>query len=683
MNIFRRICENTGTNNKIANKIQGGGAYCTNNIVQKCLSFAVSLALMLGVAPGNLAQAAEPTTFVSTAKANHWGRSDLRAYLNNATKSDNTLPIDTATGGTRSGNFPAKFSEAEFALVQPFTYQTNVLDSSANATATYETTDRFWLPSGNYTNNQVTSWGGEDISANAQYSKSKATDKARIIPISYWSYGALTYSWLRSPRYYNDCYTLPARRGNFILNYIVDYSNVAFSAACKINLESDICGPVIFASAASAANLVRDGGAQKIEIAGSADFGKKTTAALPDYGMYLKTASGKTFSANSLSLSSSNLTVGYTGGEAGQYVVVQAFNEDSLTDGTTGYAAAKQLEAGQTSATINVANWGISSLDDYTVKVWMEDSTGSLAKATVPTTFVGTSKTESGAVKNGRVFAMKADLQCSWGDLAELSDDDYNKILVGKSTTQTGAITGVNPTNQKIYFGSHNGNPLEFWIAGRETAANGGAIDEDGDIMTLYQAKSVETKRFNASSSNYNVDGKPSVTLQLTEDPINASYDGSIKAYPTDKITTVNLVDGYKLTWQHRKAGATAWTNGMPTELGTYEVQCYAPGTDNYERTYSNIVSFVIKKAPKSSDFVCTHPKDMFYDGKGKSITITPKPGITGMGDVTIKYYKVNSDGTLGAASTTLPTDAGRYKVKFDVAEGTSYAAATDLPAMF
>ncbi len=25
MNIFRRICENTGTNNKIANKIQGGG----------------------------------------------------------------------------------------------------------------------------------------------------------------------------------------------------------------------------------------------------------------------------------------------------------------------------------------------------------------------------------------------------------------------------------------------------------------------------------------------------------------------------------------------------------------------------------------------------------------------------------------------------------------------------------
>ncbi len=89
------------------------------------------------------------------------------------------------------------------------------------------------------------------------------------------------------------------------------------------------------------------------------------------------------------------------------------------------------------------------------------------------------------------------------------------------------------------------------------------------------------------------------------------------------------------------------------------------------------------KKRLKSSDFVCTHPKDMFYDGKGKTITIAPKPGITGIGAVTIKYYKVNSDGTLGDASTTLPTDAGRYKVKFDVASGTEYYSAKDLPAMF
>ena len=50
-------------------------------------------------------------------------------------------------------------------------------------------------------------------------------------------------------------------------------------------------------------------------------------------------------------------------------------------------------------------------------------------------------------------------------------------------------MAGANPTNQKIYFGEKDGNPLEFWIAGRETAANGGTVSDNGEIMTLYQEK--------------------------------------------------------------------------------------------------------------------------------------------------------------------------------------------------
>lgn len=324
---------------------------------KKYVSAIVSLTLVLGMAAGNLAHAAEPTTFVSTAYGNHWGRSDLRAYLNNATKTNSTLPIDTATSGSNNANFPAKFSNAEFGLVQPFTYQTNVLDRSENATATYETRDRFWLPSGNYGSKQIISWGGEDISAKAQYSKATAADKARIIPISYWSYGASVGSWLRSPYNTNGGFALYAYRGNYV-NYIIVTYSIAPAAACKINLESDIYGSVIFASAASAAKLAAAGGAQKIEIAGSENFGKKVEAALPDYGMYLKTAADKSFTANTLSLSGTNLTVNYTGGEIDQYVVVQAFKEDSLTAGTTGYAAAGAISSANSSVTIDVTNWG-------------------------------------------------------------------------------------------------------------------------------------------------------------------------------------------------------------------------------------------------------------------------------------------------------------------------------------
>lgn len=622
--------------------------------------------------PGKLAQAVEPIVFTASAYANHWGRCDERAYLNNATKTNNTLPLDTTIDGTNSGNFPAKFSAPEFARVVPFTCQTKLLKS------VYETTDRFWLPSGGEAK-CILSWGCEDICEHDQYRKSTANDRARIIPISYWSYSSLNTSLLRSPS-----------RASISSLYAIRYNNVkatavlidqGVSAACKINLNS-----VIFASAASAANLAAAGGAQKIEIEGSADFGKKTRNNLPDYGMYLKTASSKSFTANSLSLSGTSLTVNYTGGAADQYVVVQAFKEDSLTAGTTGYAAAKQLETGQTSATIDVTNWAISSLNGYTVKIWMEDDTGSLAKATLPTTFVGTNKTETGAVQNGRVFAMKKDLQCSWGDLAALDETAYNNVLEGNGQDGTdGAssnlVCGVNPTNQKIYFGSHNGAPLEFWIAGRETAANGGAIDKDGEIMTLYQAKSVENKKFNESSSHYDVEGKPALVLDLALDPVYSNYDGQTKPYPTEYIK-FKQEDGSELSkdvlrWQRRAPGTTAWNNGMPTATGTYEVRCYAPGCDNYERTYSNIVSFIniIKQTPSQEHFTITGPASQPYDGQAKEVTATLKPDITGMGEFTVKYYKVNADGS----ETELegpPIDVGKYRAKIHVDEGNAYNAA-------
>ena len=85
----------------------------------------------------------EPDKFMTSAKANHWGRSDLRAYLNNVTKTDNTLPISSTTTGTNENNYPAHFSKAEYKLVQPFTYSTAVFDDDGVVTSEYKTTERF------------------------------------------------------------------------------------------------------------------------------------------------------------------------------------------------------------------------------------------------------------------------------------------------------------------------------------------------------------------------------------------------------------------------------------------------------------------------------------------------------------------------------------------------------------
>ena len=675
----RTILNELYKRNKKLQKHKSGGGKTHNKIIPKILSLSVSASLMLAMVPNNGAFAEEPDKFVTTAFANHWGRSDLRAYMNGVEKNDKTLPLNTTHNERQqSGYYESQFSDAEYGLVQPFTYATNVLNSNEEATAVYETTDRFWLPSGNYSNSQIISWGAKDISANSQYSQTTTNYKDRIIPISYWSYGNSIYSWLRSPDYPSDNSALEAYRGYDVDSNTVDRGDPSQAAACKIHLES-----VIFASAASAASIAAAGtyGAKKIAISGSSDFGNKTKNSLPDYGMYLKTGSGETFTPTTLTYNSGakTVTVNYSGGVAGQYVVVHAFKADDLTNGTASYVAAKKLEAGQSLTTIDVSAWGLSSLDDYTIKVWMEDGSGSLAAATTPATFYGTSSEISNTgteIKNARVFAMKDDLQTSWGDLSALSEEDYNNVISGNPTSENSGVMGKNPTNQKIYFGEKDGKPLEFWIAGRESAVNGGEIAADGQFMTLYQAKSVETKQFNASTDKYQQADDNAVTLQLVE---NQSYsvDAIEKIYPQDQITFKQGntdLDKTDLKWQHRKPGITAWTDDMPTTPGKYEIRCYAEGMNQYERTFSANVTFTVLSKPSAADFDFIPPTNLTYDGNQKTATVKAKDSITGMGAVTIKYF----DST-GNQLETAPTDVGPYTVKIDVKEGDLYAAATDL----
>ena len=205
---------------------------------------------------------------------------------------------------------------------------------------------------------------------------------------------------------------------------------------------------------------------------------------------------------------------------------------------------------------------------------------------------------------------------------------------------------------------------------------NGGEIAADGQFMTLYQAKSVERKQFNASTDMYQKADDNAVTLQLVE---NQSYsvDAIEKIYPQDQITFKQGntdLDKTDLKWQHRKPGITAWTDDMPTTPGKYEIRCYAEGMNQYERTFSANVTFTVLSKPSAADFDFIPPQNLIYDGQPKEATVEPKSGITGVGAVTIKYF----DST-GNQLETAPTDVGPYTVKIDVKEGDLYAAATDL----
>ena len=365
----------------------------------------------------------------------------------------------------------------------------------------------FFLPSGKF-GEKVISWGKEDISDERTYIRKVKNkgDLSRIIPISYWISGVGKFfrAWLRSPCNVgdrdNETKALEANRNICVCSREIDEKDNILDPVFKIDLEN-----ITFSAVASSYDLCDFPGGKRYEFSNK-NIGIKTDKPIDNYGMHLKTASKYlNFSTNNVDIISSAeenktiMTVDYTGGVTDNYIVVCAFGNDDMTSQDiviTSYGATEKIMDTDGSVKIDITNWtddndNLPDLSKLTFKVWMEDAeTDRLKSATIPSTWeynsnkvAFESKTlESQKYKNNRVFAMKSDLQCSWGRLNNASE-----------------LVGENYTNQKIYFGRDvnidDYDHLQFWIAGRED--ENGNISDTGNIMYLYQAKASESIWFN------------------------------------------------------------------------------------------------------------------------------------------------------------------------------------------
>ena len=81
------------------------------------------------------------------------------------------------------------------------------------------------------------------------------------------------------------------------------------------------------------------------------------------------------------------------------------------------------------------------------------------------------------------------------------------------------------------------------------------------------------------------------------------------------------------------------------------------------------------KAMPEANDFTFTAPTNLVYDGTAKSATVGVKSGVTGMGNITVKYFSDSACQTQVQANNVKNADT--YYVAIDVAEGEDYSAAT------
>ncbi len=217
----------------------------------------------------------------------------------------------------------------------------------------------------------------------------------------------------------------------------------------------------------------------------------------------------------------------------------------------------------------------------------------------------------------------------------------------GKSsgTTGAGALTATTA------YGGSNGWKLTLLDSSRNFSAertDSGGVTAGSDISISYTGAETGNNEY--------------VSAILLDSSDNLLYYGRI----VDKST--GSADG--------TASIT-----IPEDLavGTYTIKLfseqYHTGKEtDYASAFSDPISITVKNAPTANDFTVLLPSDTVYDGSSKTALATTASGVTGMGDITVKYKDANDN-----VSTTAPTDPGTYKVLLDVAEGDSYNAANDI----
>ena len=155
-----------------------------------------------------------------------------------------------------------------------------------------------------------------------------------------------------------------------------------------------------------------------------------------------------------------------------------------------------------------------------------------------------------------------------------------------------------------------------------------------------------------------------SMTIKAPEEN-TLIYDGSNKKATLEN----NLLTGEKdptISYTVGNGqGATLPDGSYPTNVGAYTASITVGGV-------TASVTYKIQKAdPAAKNFVFTAPGSLTYDGKAKTAGIKTATNITGMGDVMVKYYQGETE--------VQPMNAGEYKVKISVTDGTNFNAASDL----
>ena len=266
---------------------------------------------------------------------------------------------------------------------------------------------------------------------------------------------------------------------------------------------------------------------------------------------------------------------------------------------------------------------------------------------------------------------------------------------VGGINYEGGTIGEISIINDsKVYV--TRGNYCDYiGCCGSEVEPAEGVVDATAKSSTIYcydttdTTQPIQTLKYGAlgdllvedENGNWVCDGEHSddiTTYQNEGSTITAICENCKCEFIVLALITENKIfDGTPVTAVVEKAGSlkevtvdyyqgdTLIGDEAPINAGTYTAKI------TYEGVTASCQFEIAKATPTADMFNYSAPANCVYDGNAKVATVETKAGITGMGEITVKYYQNGTEVT--------PINAGEYTVKIDVAEGDNYAAATDI----
>ena len=228
--------------------------------------------------------------------------------------------------------------------------------------------------------------------------------------------------------------------------------------------------------------------------------------------------------------------------------------------------------------------------------------------------------------------------------VAAISDQEYTGSQIKPTVVVTGdGKTLVLNTDYTVEYG-----------ANVNVGANAGAVTVKEKANGNYTfANAVKNFNIVAQAGTVSISGNLNVPFGTTVPDVTINKNGS---------------DGATTTYYYTNAACTEGkTTTKPTAAGNYWVQVEMAAGTNFGADISNILSFTISRADITPEVTIT---GWTYKDSANVPSVT---GNTGNGAVTYKYKaKTAAD---SAYSTTVPTNAGEYTVKAEIAETSNFNA--------